>query len=334
MEQDSEKKVKRLLRLYDRLHTGRRIYPPELASEYGVSLRSLQRDLADMQAANMPITKVNVDGRQHYALASTAKKVPLNLGLSDVIVVMLSLRMMEQYQGTGLTGYMADLAVQIGDRLNEAVSNRTINLKRKLYALQPFPRDFSEKQGAVDDVLSALVYDNKLKLKYESLAGSTRDHVVMPYCLFCYKSGLYLVAMVDRPKEKGVKVEQRGPTVFALERIKSCERLKSETFKPPKNWDPGTFLPQWGGLLPGQTQDIQIEFDPKLRVYLKNLRWPCKCKLTRTADGKLLLKGAVNVSEEFINWLIGFGASARILGPDTLIDKVKIRLSETLAQYR
>jgi len=326
MTREYDKKVKRLIRLYDRFYSGQRIYPPDLAEEFGVSLRSLQRDLAELQELHLPIKTVEIEERQNYVLMETARKFPVTFGLPDLIVVILALRMMEQYEGTGLTGYLSDLATKIGDRLNQVASDRAIDLRRKLFAQQPFPRNYTSKEDAVDDILTALVYQKKLKLKYQPLSAKAKTHVVCPYCLLSYKSGLYLLARID-PPHQGAR-----PTVFALERILDCERV-DETFDLPDDWDPGAFLPELGGLLPGSSETVEIEFDPSLRVYLKNLRWPGGCRLAKTETGRLSLKGLVNVNEEFIHWLIGFGASAKVVNPQSLVERVKQHLSQSLAVY-
>ncbi len=326
MAREYDKKVKRLIRLYDRFYSGQRVYPPDLAEEFGVSLRSLQRDLAELQELYLPIRTVEIENRQNYVLMETARRFPVTFSLADLIVVILSLRMMEQYEGTGLTGYLSDLATKISDRLSQAASDRAINLKRKLFSLQPFPRNFSSKEDSVDDILTALVQEKKLKIKYQPLSGKAKTHTVCPYCLLTYKSGLYLLAQIDpsptRPR----------PTVFALERILKCSRLE-DSFTLADDWDPAEFLPELGGLFPGTSEKVEIEFDASLRVYLKNMRWPGGCRLTKARTGKLSLKGIVNINEEFVHWIIGFGPSAMVISPPSLKDRIKKHLSETLKQY-
>ena len=322
-----DKKVKRIIRLYDRLYTGHRIYPPDMAEEFGVSLRSIQRDLADMQEMHLPISTVEIDKHQHYMLMEDARKFPACFGLAELIVVILALRMMQQYEGTGLVGYLADLAEKISDRLNQTASERAIDLKRKLYAHQMFPRNYTAKEEAVDDILTALIQEKKLKLRYQPLSSKAKTHVIHPYCLLSYKSGLYLLALIDPPPE-GSRL-----TVFALERVLSCERLDA-SFELPADWKPEDFLPELGGLMPGKPEKVKIEFSPDLRVYLENLRLAEGGRLSESSNKRMLLKATMNVNEEFIHWIIGFGASAKVLSPPSLVERIKKHLTATLAVYK
>lgn len=326
MTREYDKKVKRLIRLYDRFYSGQRIYPPDLAEEFGVSLRSLQRDLAELQELHLPIKTVEIADRQNYVLMESARKFPVTFGLADLIVVILALRMMEQYEGTGLTGYLSDLAAKISDRLNQTSSDRSIDLRRKLFAQQPFPRNYASKEDAVNDILTALVHEKKLKIKYQPLSAKAKTHTVCPYCLLSYKSGLYLLAQIDPPPAAP------RPTVFALERILDCRRV-DEPFEFPDDWEPSTFLSELGGLLPGSAETVEIEFDPSLQIYLKNFRWPGGYSLTKTENGRLLLKCLVNINEEFVHWLLGFGASAKVVNPPFLVERIKRHLSDSLAVY-
>ena len=49
MENHSEDKAKRILAIYTRLRQGKIVYKAEMSETYGVSQRTIQRDITDIQ---------------------------------------------------------------------------------------------------------------------------------------------------------------------------------------------------------------------------------------------------------------------------------------------
>lgn len=326
MSPDHEKKVVRLLRLYDRLMSGRRVYLPEVAEEFQVDLRSLQRDMADMIAMHLPIVFDNSSGRREYLLLDESRRFPVTFGISDAVVVKMALQMMQQYEGTGLVGYIQALAKRVGDRLNQTLAERARNLDQKLYSHQPFRRNYRRHSDQFEEILAALLYQDKLKIRYHAIGGKPQWRTVCPYTLMSYKTGLYLIARIDSAAENA------KPTTFALERILSAQRQK-EKFEPPEDWSPKNHFSGFGGLLPGKEEDVEIQFDPSLEAYLKHLLWPPKTRFRQTNKSTLVFHSRLNVSDEFVTWIVGFGPLAKVVKPASLVARVREHLSAALARY-
>ncbi len=326
--QDKIKKPQRMILLYDRLFAGQMIYPPDIAQELGVDLRSIQRDLADLRATYLPIETLEIDNKLYYKVNLADQKMQIAFGPLDLMVIILALRIMEQYEGTGLTGNIAGIAEKISNRVTQAVARRSKDVSRKFCTYSFLPRNYENKQDAVDDILTGLLDQKKITLRYRSLAGGTKTHTVCPYCLVPYKTGLYLVGQIES------KHAHHEPTVFALERIQACDCTK-ESFQLPDGWNPADFLSERGGILPGKRERVEIAFDASLHEYLKNLRWPEGVKLAKPKGERstLLLKGEVVVNDELVSWIVGFGAKATVIQPPSLVDWVREHLRDTLKHY-
>ena len=326
MTREYDKKVKRLIRLYDRLHSGQTLFLPDLSKEFKVSLRSLQRDMAELQELYVPVQAVQKDERHGYALPAEARRFPVNFGLSDVVIVKFALSLMQQYEGTGLAGYLRDLAGKVGDRLNQTISERIEGLEGKFHSHHAFRRNFKGKENQFDAALTALIYQKKLRVRYHAVGGEGRSYTIHPYTLLSYKSGLYLIARVDHAPA-GAR-----PSVFALERMERCRAL-DERFDMPRGWNPKTFLPELGGLLPGREEDVEIDFDASLETYLKHLSWPRQAKFTKTGEGKLRLAARLTLSDELVGWLVGFRAMAVVVSPADFRQRLRNFLSGALEGY-
>jgi proteasome accessory factor B len=62
--------------------------------------------------------------------------------------------------------------------------------------------------------------------------------------------------------------------------------------------------------------------------------WHQTQQLTRTRDGRLLLKMRLGRLEEIADWILGMGEHAYVKGPKELRDEVRRRLRAAAGQYR
>jgi predicted DNA-binding transcriptional regulator YafY len=333
MKPTTMKKTVRLQWLKERLVHGVRIYPPDAARELGVDLRSIQRDLVDLQALELPLRVTEVEGRTVYYLERADARVVLDFRIEDLIVTHLALGMLRRYTGTRLDEYTTQLMGRIEDRLSDKDDARLLALSRKLMVRQPFARDFDargedplQSEEDFSDIVEGLLHQRQLALEYVNMHGQRRRHVVHPYTLLVYKSGLYLVARAD------ADAPDAAPRVFAVERVASCELLRAPS-TTPSDWDPETFVPFWGGLLPGEEQEVHLRFSPQLADYALRLQIPPGATRVRRRDGALDLITPAVCNEEFFTWILGFGTAVRVLEPAHLREALVARAREMLELY-
>jgi len=330
----THKKTVRLEWLRERLLAGVRVYPPDAAEAMGVTLRSIQRDLVDLQAAGLPVREAQVAGRTVYFVERDDVRIAVDFRLEDLIVTHLALGMLRRYAGTRLDDYMAQLLGRVEDRLADKADPRRPALSRKLMVRQPFSRAFDSRgddptQAGEDfgDLLEGLLRQWKLSLEYLNMRGERKRHVVCPYTLLSYKGGLYLIARDE------AQPEAEPPRVYAVERIQACDLRRDDAFELPANWDPEAFVPFWGGLLPGAPETVHLRFSPALTDYVERLQVPPGTRRTRRRDGSLDLVTSAVCNEEFFTWVLGFGAEVRVLEPAHLREALVTRARELVGLY-
>ncbi len=330
----THKKTVRLEWLRERLLRGVRVYPPDAAGELGVSLRSIQRDLLDLQELGVPWRESQVAGRTVYHVDGADTRVSLDFRLEDLIVTHFALGLLRRYAGTRLDDYVAQTIGRVEDRLGNKADPRRPALARKLMVRQPFARAFDSRgddpaQAEEDfgDLLEGLLRQQKLAIEYLNMRGARKRHVVCPYTLLSYKGGLYLIARDDQQKAG------EDPRVYAVERIFACELLKNEAFTLPSDWDPEAFVPFWGGLLPGEPEAVRLRFSPSLADYVSRLQVPPGTVRKTRRDGSLDLATKAVCNEEFFTWVLGFGAAVRVLEPAHLRDALVTRAREMIGLY-
>ncbi len=330
----THKKTVRLEWLRERLLAGVRVYPPDAAEAMGVTLRSIQRDLVDLQAAGLPVREAQVAGRTVYFVERDDVRIAVDFRLEDLIVTHLALGMLRRYAGTRLDDYMAQLIGRVEDRLSDKADPRRPALSRKLMVRQPFSRAFDSRgddpaEAGEDfgDLLEGLLRQWKLSLEYLNMRGERKRHVVCPYTLLSYKGGLYLIARDD------AQPETEPLRVYAVERIQACDLRRDDAFELPASWDPEAFVPFWGGLLPGAPETVRLRFSPQLADYVERLQVPPGTRRTHRRDGSLDLVTSAVCNEEFFTWVLGFGAAVRVLEPAHLREALVTRARELVGLY-
>jgi predicted DNA-binding transcriptional regulator YafY len=330
----THKKTVRLEWLRERLLAGVRVYPPDAAEALGVTLRSIQRDLVDLQAAELPVREAQVAGRTVYFVVRQDVRIAVDFRLEDLIVTHLALGMLRRYAGTRLDDYMAQLMGRVEDRLSDKADPRRPALSRKLMVRQPFSRVFDSREDDpaqvgedFGDLLEGLLRQWRLELEYLNMSGERKRHVVCPYTLLSYKGGLYLIARDDAQPERA------PPRVYAVERIQVCDLRRDDGFNLPPDWDPEAFVPFWGGLLPGEEQEVHLRFAPALADYVSRLQVTPGTRRDRRRDGSVDLVTSAVCNEEFFTWVLGFGAAVRVLEPAHLQEALVTRARELLELY-
>src|SRR5688500_20251289 len=121
-------------------------------------------------------------------------------------------------------------------------------------------KDFREASEVIDDVVTALVYNNPLEVRYRKPSGVEGRYQLRPSTLATYRQGLYLFAL---------DVEAAQVQTFALERFTSVLRLRNDRFDYPHGWHPKAHLAHAFGIIGGEAEDISIAFTENVAGYIR-----------------------------------------------------------------
>jgi proteasome accessory factor B len=221
-------------------------------------------------------------------------------------------------RGTG----MDDDLGEVFDRLELALkkSDHALyeNLGRKLYDLNEAAYDYSDKLEVVNDVITALLREERLTL----IPKEGEPVKVDPYTLALYKKGLYLLAY-SHPRS--------AMRSFGLDKIIETERHVGERFDYPDDWDPAEFLGGWG-IMSGPQVRVRVRFDAHVAPFVKRRAWH-RTQTLEEKDGSLVFTAEPRGHKEMVSWVLGFGASAEVLEPKELRAEVAEELRKAAARY-
>ena len=159
-------------------------------------------------------------------------------------------------------------------------------------------------------------------MRYASAAsGRTKDYVIEAQRIAYADGGIYLVAFV--PAYGQVRT-------FAAERIRTFAIL-DEVFDPqPLPADP---FPHSLGVNSGSPQKVVIEFDAGAAPYIREREWHPSQEIVDGTDGAVVLTLHVCNDRPLRTWVLGFGASARVVEPVDLAKDVFDVANAVRARY-
>ena len=145
-----------------------------------------------------------------------------------------------------------------------------------------------------------------------------------PHYLYYANGGLYLVAEDMRDHKT---------KVFALPRMKSAELL-GEVYKgkiqTPEDFFEGALSVFKGG----EVESVTIEFEQECAQYVRERKWHPSQRVTNLSGGRIRVNFDIAATPEFYSFILGFGASAKVISPMGLAGKIMDRAQETVELYR
>jgi predicted DNA-binding transcriptional regulator YafY len=298
-----------------------------LAEDLAVTTRTIRRDLAALQEAGFPLYDEQDDnGRARWRLDGQALKgLETGFTLAELCALYLSRNMLE---AVAATPFQRDLTIAF-TRLKKMLSPRMRHfLDRLPHVLAakpgPRPRGAASSPDGVGRLLEATLHYRVAQMKYHSVSsGRIKDYVIHPYRLAFAQGGLYLLAYV--PEYKDVRT-------FAVDRIASVS-LGKETFTPSRAIPDDVFGNSLG-VNTGPPSHVEIAFDKRVTPYVGARVWHPSQTLRDTADGGVVLTLEVCNDMALRSWILGWGASARVLAPAALAADIRADLKNASARYQ
>lgn len=262
MEEFSELKSARLLSIYARLLNGRVLNKQELAQEFGVTARSIQRDLESLRSflSNEMLGQDVVYDRAAggYRLTKTQPKGLTNGEILAVCKILLESRSMCRSEMLPILDKLVDCCVP---EENKRAVQRMIGNEKLLYIEphhgQPILQGLWELGQAVQQ-------KRVLEIEYRKLKGQeTVKRTVEPVGILFSEYYFYLAAYIrdiDR-KQAFENPDDLYPTIYRIDRIQAFQVLP-EHFTPAyaSRFQEGEFRRRVQFMYGGRLQKIRFKY--------------------------------------------------------------------------
>lgn len=286
MESSSEAKSTRLLTIYSRLVNGESLGKAELAAQYHVSDRSIQRDIESLRcfiAEQSLAQEILFDYRtREYRLVNRFPKGLSNSEILAVCKILLESRSMRRDEMMPILDKLLDCCVPTEQR---KVVSALVSNERHHYIAPHHNRPILK---GLWELGQAVQHQNVLKLRYEKLGSAELvERIVEPVGLMFSEYYFYLVAFIQDIDRKALfkNPDDLFPTIYRIDRIRSFEVLEKHFHIPYKDrFEEGEFRKRVQFMYGGRLQKIKFRYSgPSVEAVLDRL--PTAQVLDRDEDG-------------------------------------------------
>ncbi|MEZ5316094.1 MAG: WYL domain-containing protein [Vicinamibacterales bacterium] len=314
-----------ILREIESRRTGVTIH--DLAGSAGVSTRTIRRDLQALQEAGFAIYD---EGEGHETKrwkldGSPFQSVREGLSVADVAALYLSRALVDALSGWPLAAELSAAFEKIERSLNPRMKEFLSTLPQVISA-KAGPRARQDSGRLVEitrQLLDAVRDRREIQMKYFSARSNrAKGYDVQPYRLALAHGGVYLVAWVPAYDEF---------RTFAVDRIERLT-LGAATFRRSREL-PADLFGQSMGVFWAAPEHVELEFEARLAPYVRNRVWHDSQRIEERPDGALRMTLEVSNDWALRSWILGFGASVRVLAPTSLADAILDEFKRGCAVY-
>ena len=277
-----------------------------LGEESTVSTQSEER-LADVRRrrceaadalanAGEPIEETLDGKRKVWRMQPVARRETIALSATQIVSLFLSRRVFDFLTGTGFKEDPDDVFKQLEITLRKRDYD-TRNLDHKIFDVNDAPHIYADHLGHVDDIVTALLREGRLRVVHGALAQYRKEFVLKPYTLVVYKKGLYLA---------GYGHHHKSVRTFSLDGFREIERLTKDHFEYPKNCQPSQLVEGSFGLFDGPRTRVRLDFEAEVDRFVRRRLWHPTQKITKT-NGGVELTTEVMGTTEVKTWIPGWG---------------------------
>ena len=285
----------------------------ELADEYKVDIRTIQRDLKSLDELGFRMDKRRVDQRIYYQLQKDLK-LPLNLLVMEVAAMIFA-----EQTGMGLVG------TPFGEHLRSAICKLTKAvpqemrefLERATEAYVPLARGHKPYENAreiLENLHKAILKRRVCRVSYRSpWAESARQYNIEPLHLLTHRGGLYVISRMPYYDQLITQ---------AVDRFEAVE-VTEEEFEPPDHLSVDERLSNAFGISSEEPMDVVVRFTEEQAPYIRERIWHPSQELEELEDGRVVLRLRAGGFYEIKSWVLSFGAAAEVLEPEELQEAVR-----------
>lgn len=291
----------------------------ELADKCEVGTRTIRRDLQAL-AEDIGTPVWNEKGK--WSIAPGHFLAPISFSLPEAMTFFLAVRLLLSYSNV----YNPNIASAF-EKLSPAVPQPLRNQMAKtiewMHKLQPDDRF----QRIMHTLTNAWVDGRKVKIWYQALGRQEISvRIIEPYFIqpAAVEHGNYLIAFCHKNKEV---------LTFKVERISGIELLDEE-YDIPKDFDANKYLGSaWGITVSGEAENIKLKFDQEVGRIAQETRWHPSQTTRVLADGSAIVTFKVQITQEFLSFILGWGEKVQVLEPEGLRGEIKRVVGELYKQY-
>ncbi len=306
-------KATRLDKIQHLLFRNRRgLTAQELKAMCGVTVRQIQKDIASLHKAGVPIYDAADDkGIPRYAILAGYFLPPIHFNLNEATALYVAARLLARYSDENNPLIMHALA-KLAGAMPEPIAAHVHNVVRSL-TYKPKNPTFA---SVFETITRGWAEHKKVRIWHQaSDSENVHDYILSPYFVEPASAG-YSTYVI------GYSTFFDNIHTFKIERI--CQaQLLDEPFKLPEGFDGTELLKDaWGVMFGKELVEVRLRFAPIATRRIKESVWHPSQRIEDCDDGGCVMTLKINHTLEIEHWLLGWGDRVEVLAPPALRARV------------
>ena len=314
-------KQERLLELFFRGLQGENLSVHRLADEYGVSTKSVSRDISDLKAFLADHRDLAGSTELIYSNPNRCYQLRMDSFLTSkellaLIKVIIGSRAFSKVELLNLTDKLRQLTTpEDRDKLAELI-------RRELYHYTEVKHDCSSVQVMLWMVANCITERHEITIEYTRTDREIVSHRLRPASVMFADCYFYLIAFpVEGNLEK--------PLYFRVDRIKRIITHRQRFPADKGQFDEGLLRQRSLFMWPGKLQTIRFEFTgPSVQAVLDKLP---TARILERSNGKYTVEAEV-YGDGIKMWLLSQGRWVKVIAPEEFVETMRAEV-ESLFHY-
>ncbi|WP_328702699.1 helix-turn-helix transcriptional regulator [Alicyclobacillus suci] len=324
IEVSSMSKSRRLIELMMAVNRKRKFTIKELAEEFGVSTRTMLRDLQELSGMGVPLySEVGVGGG--YRVLTERSLPPISFTENEAFSIFFACHALRHYSSLPFKASAESALRKFFAYLPDDMKNRIDEMRHRV---DFFTRKRPQQAAYLEILLQASIEKLPVTIQYGIRADETILRTIQPIGIYADDGYWFCPAYCYL---------RQAYRLFRVDRIWSATIADSQTISAPVNVDKVN-LSNFGLYFQSELEsmDVKVKLSEKGIDLFHDRSWLFPWgKLSVSDAGIGILKARMLASEIpfFAEYFFSFGAEAVVLQPKELKDAVKSKLINTLAAY-
>lgn len=311
-------KSKRLMELMMTVNRKRRFKVQELADEFGVSKRTILRDLQELSELGVPLYS-EVGPHGGYQVLRERVLPPIAFTEEEAVAMFFAVHALRHYSSLPFEAESASALNKFYLHMPSDVRDRIDSMKHRVDFITPTRRGDAP---CLSVLLDAAVHQRILDIEYETKDSEAGCRKIQPVCIYAHNGHWYCTAYCFL---------REGFRVFRCDRIRSASEDTS-----------GMEKRDLGEIRLSRKEVVRPEDPIRLQVELTRVGVQrCEAELWLAPmlrvqeDGSGILDAEVSRGDLsfYTDFLIGLGHEAALKGPEELREAVRDRLTGLIGRY-
>ncbi|MED1945445.1 MULTISPECIES: YafY family protein [Brevibacillus] len=313
-------KTDRLLAIVLELQRKGTIRAEDLAATFETSVRTIYRDMQALSEAGVPI--VGAPG-QGYSLMEGYFLPPVSFSVEEAVALLIGADLVEQVFDQNFGNSARAVQRKVEAILSADVGEQASRIRSTFRLVSPRANNLREQEKAHAQLIhDAIINQRKVRFRYRRGTlgeGDDRETVrdVAPYGLVLVRGSWILLAHCDlRQDIRRFRLSRMSGLVVLEDRFILPDHFNFNEYKP----------------LDDRSLEVQIVISTAIADRVKESGYFFIEEITEHPDG-FLVRLRVRQIEEILSWVLGLGADAVVLTPESLRIRVRDEAKKLFERY-